>query len=76
MEQKIFEIVARVMKVDVSAITEDSSPKTLLNWDSMEHMMLIFAIEEAFGLQLSDSEIATIADVKSLAQVVKAKQGA
>ena len=57
-DQKLKEVLARVLDVDVAEITEASSKDTLERWDSLRHMNLIMAIEEEFGVELSGDEVA------------------
>ena len=38
-------------------ITAESSPKTIENWDSMQHLNLVLAIEEKFGVQPEPEDI-------------------
>lgn len=59
-------IVAQIMGVPPDRVTEASSPDTIEKWDSLQHMKLILAVEEAFGVQFSDQEIVSIKDVRSI----------
>ncbi|OFW06428.1 MAG: hypothetical protein A3I61_19950 [Acidobacteria bacterium RIFCSPLOWO2_02_FULL_68_18] len=68
-------IVAAIMGVGPAEVAEDASPETLAAWDSLRHMKLILAVEEAFGLRLTDSEIVSITDLQSLVTLVRRKRG-
>ena len=68
MEQKLFEIVGKVMGVPHGAVTDLSSPASIKQWDSLRHMRLILAVEESFGIQFSEDEIVGI---KSVGDVIK-----
>ncbi len=74
--EKTFGIIARIMKVPADQINETSSPETVPQWDSLKHIQLILAIEEAFGLQFADQEIVGIKDVRSLLSLLRQKTGA
>ena len=74
MRQKIFEIVARIMGVPVEAVSTESSPETLANWDSLRHMKLILAIEESLSIQLNDEDIVSIKNVQDLVYRLEAKR--
>ena len=74
MSQKIFEIVARIMGVPVEAVSIESSPETLANWDSLRHMKLILAIEESLSIQLNDEDIVSIKNVQDLVYRLEAKR--
>lgn len=74
MRQKVFEIVARIMGVPVEAVTSESSPETLANWDSLRHMKLILAIEESLDIQFNDEDIVSIKNVQDLLSRLEAKR--
>lgn len=52
MEQKVREIMAGIFAIDESDIDENSSLETVENWDSLQHVNLIMALEEEFGVQV------------------------
>jgi acyl carrier protein len=74
MRQKVFEIVARIMGVPVEAVTSESSPETLANWDSLRHMKLILAIEESLDIQFNDEDIVSIKNLQDLLSRLEAKR--
>ena len=74
MRQKVFEIVARIMGVPVEAVTSESSPETLANWDSLRHMKLILSIEESLDIQFNDEDIVSIKNVQDLLSRLEAKR--
>ena len=73
--ETVYGIVAKIMGVPAGAVTEDSSAASLQSWDSLRHMKLILAIEEAFGLQLTDEEIVSISDVRGILALLARKDG-
>ena len=54
-------------------ITAASSPQTLENWDSIQHLNLVLAVEEKFGVQLSPEEIEEMKNVGETAKLVESK---
>jgi acyl carrier protein len=71
MRERIYAIVSKVFRVPVSAIRDDSSPDTIETWDSLQHLQLVLALEEEFGLQFSVDEIAAMQTVASIAAIVQ-----
>ena len=71
MSSAIFEevrtIASDLFAVSTHKITLDSSPQTIESWDSIQHLNLVLALEEKFGLQLSPEEIQ---EMNSIAQVI------
>jgi len=73
MNDKLFLIISQVMNVSVEEVNEDSSPDTIEAWDSLKHMNLILAIEEAFAIQFSSEEIAEMLNVGIIIETLKEK---
>ncbi len=68
-------IVAGIMGVHPADVSETASPDSLRSWDSLRHMKLILAVEETFGVRLTDEEIVSITDVRSIVALVERKRG-
>ena len=47
-----------VFNVPQECITDESSPATIEQWDSFQHMTLIITIEENFGVRFDEMQIA------------------
>lgn len=66
-EEKLKEILAKVLLVDRTKIIDRMSRKDVEEWDSMAHLMLVSEIESEFGVMMSDddiTEIKTVGDIK------------
>lgn len=59
-EEKIKSIMATVFVVDVKEINDKASPHTIVSWESMKHINMVVALEEEFGIELEDDEIAAM----------------
>lgn len=59
-EDKLKQVVADVLDVDVATIDADFSMDTVEAWDSLRHMTLVLAIEDAFGITIPDDEAGNI----------------
>lgn len=70
MEDKIKQLMADVFLVEISAITEDTAPDNLLQWDSLAQLNLVTAIEEEFGIVLTDEQIIEMLNFKLVVEVV------
>lgn len=66
-EQRIKDVMASVIGVDPSAIDETASPETLEGWDSLNHMKLVVALEEEFGVTFKDEEVLEMQNYKLIA---------
>jgi acyl carrier protein len=75
MRDKLFRVFAEELDVDVGDLAEDSSPDTVEQWDSLAAMRLVAAIEEAFDVRLSTTEIMKMRSI-GIARSVLANKGA
>ena len=69
MEEKLKEIVAKVLLVDKTNINDQTSRKDLEEWDSMAHLMLVNEIESAYEVMISDDDVTgieTVGDIKKI----------
>jgi len=51
-------IMASVLEIDPSTITDSASMDTVPSWDSLRHMNLVLALEEGFGVSFPDDDAA------------------
>ncbi len=70
-EQKLQEILSRVFNVSSAEITENASPDTIENWDSLRHMSLVLALEEEFNIEFTDDQVVEILSYKLIKIVLK-----
>ncbi|MBP2316255.1 acyl carrier protein [Azospirillum soli] len=70
MKTRVIAVVAKVMDVPLDQLDETSSPDSVENWDSVKHMALIMAMEEEFGIQMTDSQIIKLWNVASICEAV------
>lgn len=59
-EDKLKAVMAAMLDIDVSKVGPATSTDTVVQWDSLRHMNLIIALEEAFGISVPDDEVATL----------------
>lgn len=71
--EQIRAMASDLFGVPVEQITAASSPQTLENWDSIQHLNLVLAVEEKFGVQLSPEEIEEMKSVGETAKLVESK---
>jgi acyl carrier protein len=57
MENRIKKVMSDVFNIDIESINNSSSPDNIENWDSLNHMNLIVALEEEFEIEFDDEEI-------------------
>jgi acyl carrier protein len=53
------------------SISAETSPKDLLRWDSLFHVVLLVAIEKEFGIRFSTGEIHRLKSVGALLEAIE-----
>ena len=71
---KIRQTVSDVLGVPLKDITDDTSPDTVEGWDSVAHLNLIMALEEALGMGFTPEETMDMTSVKLIRLVVEEKR--
>ena len=66
-------IAADVLEVPASKISADSSPETIDTWDSVHHLNLVLALEQAFNLQFEPDEIDAMKDIQHILDILGSK---
>ena len=66
-------LAADVLGVPRTTIGIDSSPKQLESWDSIQHVSLIVAIEEQFGVEFNPDEIGRMESIGLIAETLTRK---
>jgi acyl carrier protein len=74
-EQKVKQIIADQLGVDIEKITPEARFVDDLGADSLDVVELIMAFEEEFGIEIPDEDAEKIATVKDVLDYIKSKQG-
>lgn len=69
--QKLKSIMSKALRVPADKISDVATMKDVPGWDSLTHMDLILAIEQAFGVQLSGDDIADMQSVPMIVQILQ-----
>jgi acyl carrier protein len=73
---RVQRILADIFHLPVGEITLMSSPNTIENWDSLNHLNLALAIEQEFGVQLMPEEIDQLLSVEHIIVLLDEKLNA
>lgn len=66
MMQRVLQIVSDVLREPLEQLSGSSSPNTVDKWDSLNHMNLVLALEEEFGVQFTDDQIMKLLSVDAI----------
>lgn len=70
------QIIARVLQVSPDSVTDESSSRTLPQWDSMGHMNVVMALENEFRVRFTVNEILEMRDIPAVRRVLLGRQPA
>jgi acyl carrier protein len=68
-------IVASVLRVPIDTLDLAASPDTIASWDSLNHMQLVLALEEHFGLQFAVEEMEAMQSVGGIIAILSERIG-
>ena len=66
MEDRLKYILSALLMVDIKIIDNNSSAKTIEEWDSFKQMNIIVAIEEEFDVQFDEDDTILLNSYKLL----------
>jgi acyl carrier protein len=69
--ERLRELVALTFDLPVEAIAPETTQDTCAQWDSLAHLNLMLAVEDAFGLTLSVEEMAAMTSVAAILERVR-----
>jgi acyl carrier protein len=75
MKELVRQLVADVLGMDPGEVSDELSRDTADNWDSLNHLRIVTAIEQEFALSLSMDDIQEARDVSDLAELVTRAKG-
>jgi acyl carrier protein len=70
---KVRRLASDLFDVPVSQLTAESSPATLEHWDSVQHLNLVLALEEEFGVKFEPEDMEKMQTIGQVTQVVTDK---
>jgi acyl carrier protein len=76
---QIHAAVAELLSITVGrkiAQTESVTRDSEATWDSLKHVELIFMLEERFGIQFSEEEMAALCSSDEIVQSIEEKRAA
>lgn len=72
MEEKVRQIIAEQLGVDVSEVTLEKSLTEDLGADSLDLVDLVMAFEDEFGVKINDQDLSKIKTVRDVIEALQA----
>lgn len=67
---KLYQAFARALEIDESLVKDDLSYESIPEWDSVAHMALVAALENAFEAMLDTNEILDLSSVAKAKEIL------
>lgn len=71
---RVRRVASELFDVPLSGITSESTPATLENWDSVQQLNLVLALEEEFGVRFEPEDMEKMQSIGQVADAVRARQ--
>lgn len=71
--EQVQAVSADVFQVPAAQIMTGTSPETLEGWDSVQHLNLVLALEQQFGVQFEPEEMEKMKNIGAVAELIEAK---
>lgn len=71
--ERVRGIAADILSLPGEQITLESSAHTIESWDSVQHLNLVLALEQEFGLQFEPEEIERMNAIRQILVVLQSK---
>jgi acyl carrier protein len=70
---QLYQLIGNVLGVDASVLTEDSNAQNTPKWDSLRHIEVVFAMENAFHVRFTMPEIASLRKLGDIRKLLETK---
>ena len=68
--EKLNEIFQEVFDDEEITVKEETTSADIEEWDSLEHINLVVAIEKAFGIKFTMNEVSTMKNVGTMVDII------
>lgn len=72
-QEKLYQVFASILQVDFATLSEESSPDSIRNWDSLAIVNLTIEIEQTFDVQFDILEIADFRNIGIIKSILAEK---
>ena len=60
---------------DSIVVTEETTSNDIEDWDSLEHIKLVVAVEQEFGIKFNMNEVTTMKNVGEMVDIILSRIG-
>lgn len=70
------QLASDVLQIPPEQVTLTCSPENLSSWDSVQHLILVLALEAEFGVQFNPEEMNRMNSIGQILDLVQTKRAA
>ena len=75
--KKLHDLIKKIISIifdeDIVNISDDAEPLKIDQWDSINHLQLIVALEEEFEIKFSDDELTELLNLPLINNIIQQK---
>lgn len=68
--ERLNEVFRDIFDDDSIVVTEETTSNDIEDWDSLEHINLVVAVEQEFGMKFNMNEVTTMKNVGEMVDII------
>lgn len=73
MSEKLYQIISKVMRIDISIISDELGPDTIENWTSFNGYVLLSELQSGFNVKFTIDEAMDVKNIGDIKRHLKNK---
>ena len=74
-QEKVIQVLINILQVSAGTISTKTTSDDVEDWDSMNHISMILALEQEFGISYDEEQAVSMLSVGEIIEVTKGKLG-
>ena len=70
---KLIDIITTLLEIDAAEVSDETSPETITQWDSLNHVNICTAVTEEFSISMTVEEMTSIRNFGDLVKLLMSK---
>ncbi|GAA3652854.1 acyl carrier protein [Flavivirga jejuensis] len=71
--EQLYKVIAKALDISTEIITDQLEYQSIVEWDSMSHLILVEALETTYNIEIETEDILEMSTVAKLKDVLKKK---
>jgi len=74
-QERVIQVLVNIFQVSADKISTETTPDNVEKWDSMNHINMILALEQEFGIRYDEEQVVSMLSVGEIIVVTKGMLG-